>query len=207
MKPYRLRRKILQVALQSITREGMHAFRVEDIARKLRMSKRTFYQLFPTRANLVENCVREINEVARVKIAFYTEVYEESPLWKTLYFLEKYVEGLYETERIFWEEFRQSVEFKEFFEEIRQEWQRGSEKILNKCKQKGYIRSDIDVSWVSNRLLTGLFEARLAGEPREYQSGFYYIMLRGVATDSGRLWLERNLRTAVFQVASPTEDC
>lgn len=50
---YRKRMEILRATRQEITRYGISAFRVEEIAWLMGMSKRTIYRIFPTKANLL----------------------------------------------------------------------------------------------------------------------------------------------------------
>lgn len=193
MHPYRTKKKILRTALQSITRNGIRTFRVEELARTMGISKRTLYQLFPSRDDLLENCIRELNEMTRVKISFCMTAYRESPFLCVLHFAEKYIGGLYESEPVFWEDLRQMLVFRSSFMEIRKEWLAGGEKVLSICKKAAYIRPETDVAFLNERLLTDLFESRLDHLPLAGQFLFYFTMLRGMATEKGRIWLERNV--------------
>ena len=188
-----IREKILKAALQSITRNGIRAFRVEDLTHHLKISKKTIYQLFPSRIDLVKKCIEKINEPVRNKISLCLNAHKENPMLQILNYTKSFVDGLYEPEEIFWQELQKSNEFRYLFETVRQEWLTGREKILNACKNKGYICSDTNIQYTNRRLQTSLFEARLNNEPYSGQVLFYNIFFRGIATETGRLWLENNV--------------
>lgn len=182
--------RIIQITMQLLARKGIRAFRVEEMARLLGMSKRTVYQLFPARVDLLKACISKMDETTRMKISFCTMFGKEYPLLRACYFMEEYVGGLYESESVFWNDLRQLPEFRPSYQDIRKEWLRGGEKVLEFCKRKGCIRPDTDIVRFNEKMLTGLFESRLGGEPYENQPFFCRIMLRGIATDPGRKWLE-----------------
>lgn len=183
--------RIVQIAVQLITRRGIRAFRIEEMVRILGMSKRTVYRFFPARTDLLRTCIHQIDETTRMKISFCTAVYKGNPLLNACHFLEEFVVGLYESECVFWKDLRQSPEFCTSFRNIRQEWLSGGEKVFGNCKRRGYICADTDIPLFNEKLLKGLFESRLDGEPYEQQTSFYRIMLRGIATDAGRKFLEK----------------
>lgn len=184
------KRRILQSALIFVTRNGIRAFRVEEMSRALRISKRTVYRLFPTRTDLVKSCIEDMNETTRKLIFSCLDNREENCLLQLFRFMGRYVEGIYASEQIFWEELRQWAEIQDSYRAIRLVWQEETEKILENCRNLGYVRPEIDIHFVCERLLTDLFEARLAGESYDNQLLFCYIFLRGIVTDFGRLGLE-----------------
>lgn len=193
MELYHTRKRIISSTLQSITRNGIHAFRVESLVDHLGISKKTIYRLFPSKKDLIQICLGELNEIIRRKIVPCTADSERNPMLRSLQFMRTYIEELYQPESIFWKDFQRLTEFRELFYSTWQEWQKGGEKILSDCKNKGYIYPDTDIPLMNKRLLTDLFESRLDGEAYNSQLLFYPIILRGIATDSGRLCLEENM--------------
>lgn len=193
MELYHTRKRIISSTLQSITRNGIHAFRVESLVDHLGISKKTIYRLFPSKKDLIQICLGELNEITRRKIVPCTTDSERNPMLRSLQFMRTYIEELYQPESIFWKDFQRLTEFRELFYSTWQEWQKGGEKIWSDCKNKGYIYPDTDIPLMNKRLLTDLFESRLDGEAYNSQLLFYPIILRGIATDSGRLCLEENM--------------
>lgn len=193
MELYRTRKTIINTTLQSITRNGIYAFRVESLTHHLGISKKTIYRLFPSKKVLIQICLGELYESTRRKILSCTVANERNPMLRSLQFMKTYIEELYQPESIFLEDFQRLTEFRELFYKTWQEWQNGGEKILGDCKNKGYIYPDTDIPFTNKRLLTDLFESRLDGEAYSSQLLFYPIILRGIATDSGRICLKENL--------------
>ncbi len=65
----RTRQAILAAARARLARVGYAALRVEDVARRARVSRRTVYGHFPTRAALADAALRERADALRVRVA------------------------------------------------------------------------------------------------------------------------------------------
>lgn len=183
------KKRILQETSAFITRNGIRAFRVEMLAREIGISKRTVYRLFPTKAGLLKECIRQFNETALTELHACISAKETSSLRQTANFIETYIHGLYQRECIFWKELRRS-EFEASYLSVRQEWQIQGEKLLENGKLLGDIRTDTDIPFFMKRLLTGLFESRLDNEPYSQQFQFFRIMLRGIASEPDHIRLQ-----------------
>lgn len=185
------REMILRSARQEIARYGITAFRVEEIARIRVMSKRTIYRIFPTKSDLLRDCILWMGLQVKGKIALFLKGEQEDPMKAVLELLEEYINDLYNVEGIFLKELKQSVEHKKVYLEIRERWYDALTKLLEKCEQKGYILADIQFFPVSERLLTTLFESRVEEEPpRVQQMLFCRTVLRGIATQTGMIAME-----------------
>lgn len=65
------REEIIRTTRDLIIRNGIRAVRVDEIAQKLEISKRTLYELFSDKDTLVEQCWDKIREEQEKKIAGY----------------------------------------------------------------------------------------------------------------------------------------
>ncbi len=65
----RTRQAILVAARARLARVGYAALRVEDVARRARVSRRTVYAHFPTRAGLADAALRERADALRDRVA------------------------------------------------------------------------------------------------------------------------------------------
>lgn len=63
------REEIIRTTRDLIIRNGIRAVRVDEIAQKLEISKRTLYELFSDKDTLVEQCWDKIREEQEKKIA------------------------------------------------------------------------------------------------------------------------------------------
>ena len=62
------REEIIRTTRDLIIRNGIRAVRVDEIAQKLEISKRTLYELFSDKDTLVEQCWDKIREEQEKKI-------------------------------------------------------------------------------------------------------------------------------------------
>lgn len=191
---YQKRDAILRSARQEISRYGIAAFRVEEIARILGMSKRTIYRIFPTKADLLRDCILIMGLQVKGRISLLEKKDREEPikaLWKLL---EEYVNGLYNVEGIFLRELKQSPEYGNGWLEIRETWKKAIVKFIEQGKQQGYLLGHTDSSLIGDCLLTALFESRVEEElPHARQLFFCRTLLRGIATQAGIARIEEEL--------------
>lgn len=71
---YQKREAILRSTRQEIFRYGISAFRVEEIARLLGISKKTIYRIFPTRADLLKDCILSMEAEVKGKMIYGTNL-------------------------------------------------------------------------------------------------------------------------------------
>lgn len=77
---YQKREAILRSTRQEIFRYGISAFRVEEIARLLGISKKTIYRIFPTRADLLRDCILSMEAEVKGKMIYGTNLFMPYPL-------------------------------------------------------------------------------------------------------------------------------
>ena len=77
---YQKREAILRSTRQEIFRYGISAFRVEEIARLLGISKKTIYRIFPTSADLLRDCILSMEAEVKGKMIYGTNLFMPYPL-------------------------------------------------------------------------------------------------------------------------------
>lgn len=194
---YQKREAILRSTRQEISRYGISAFRVEEIARILGMSKRTIYRIFPTRADLLRDCILLMGVQVKGRIHLLEKKGGNEPIKMIWQLLEEYINGLYNVEGIFLRELKQSPEYAKEWLEIRETWKKALVKFMEQGKQQGYLLAYTDFSLIGDRLLTALFESRVEEElPHARQLVFCRTLLRGIATQAGITRIEEELEVA-----------
>lgn len=189
---YRRRQAILRATRQSVIRYGLRAFRVEEVAGMLAMSKRTIYRLFPTKSDLLKACVADMGLHTRLKIDSYLRGEYENPFLNLLDYLREYIDCLYQVESIFLLELKQLPDFQEVYLANRHEWSAGMEQLITACQKRNYILAGVDIPLFSKRLLTALYESRLDGIPQEGQFAFGSTLLRGISSYAGIDCIEKS---------------
>lgn len=185
------KKDILTFTRQVITHRGIRAFRVEEVARVMGMSKRTIYRLFPTRTDLLKTCLVEMNR------EYYSgqspeEVDSENDSFTGLVnLLKQHLARMYEVEIIFLLELKQLPDFAEIYRSQRREWLMRMEKSITLCQRSGYILTDTDPLSFCERMLNAIYESRLGAVSSDSQYVLCYTLLRGVATAAGIARLEK----------------
>lgn len=66
-----LRMKILETAMQLFKLKGIKAVRMDDIATEIAISKRTLYEIYSNKEDLLFECLRNENELLTKQLADY----------------------------------------------------------------------------------------------------------------------------------------
>lgn len=198
---YQKRIEILRATRQEIIRYGIAAFRVEEIARLLGMSKRTIYRIFPTKANLLRVCVAEMTQEINCKIKTWQIDDQRDPLDKIGELLTAYVDCLYNVEGIFLREIKQLPLLGDLCAGVREAWTETLLCLLVRCKQEGYVLADTNLPVLSRHLLIALYESRVTDDlPRGQQMAFWRTVLRGSFTWKGINRMEEREETSCLPV-------
>lgn len=71
--PVHIRQAVIKAAKQQIKESGLRSFTMDELAHSLRMSKRTLYQMFSDKEDLVFYCFESEQKVRREKVAAILE--------------------------------------------------------------------------------------------------------------------------------------
>lgn len=71
-----LKQKILYTAMSLFKEKGIKAVRMDDIATKMVISKRTLYEIYSNKEDLLYECIKNDNEILMKKIADYASMAE-----------------------------------------------------------------------------------------------------------------------------------
>lgn len=88
------REDIIRTTRDLIIRDGIRAVRVDEIAQKLEISKRTLYELFSDKDTLVGECWDKIREEQEKKIAGYLFYQPGSALEQAQNLIREYIDAL-----------------------------------------------------------------------------------------------------------------
>lgn len=150
-----LKTKIIRAADDLFHKQGVRATSIDDICHKLGISKKTFYQVYDQKEDLVSDIVA--NQISKGKEYFEKNIAGKSPI-ATFYGVLKSVSR----RNLLLTEPRMSAEIKKYYpntfvknKSFRNEMLKGFfEKIYQQGVEEGVFRSDIDKS--ATLLLIGL---------------------------------------------------
>lgn len=177
-----IRKELIIFTSQSLKQYGFRAVRMDTIAHNMKISKRTLYEIYGTKDNLISNCF--ISYLDRTKNMFEITKYNASDPLKYLFDISKqYINNLYKAECVFWLDITKY--YPHIYHSIQKIWTDELERSLLNCKNKLLIGPDIDIKSFLHSFVCLLYSARISNLPIEmsYKSAFY--MMRGILTISG----------------------
>lgn len=110
------REDIIRTTRDLIIRDGIRAVRVDEIAQKLEISKRTLYELFSDKDTLVGECWDKIREEQEKKIAGYLFYQPGSALEQAQNLIREYIDALCIISCISLQELQQKVSYADSYE-------------------------------------------------------------------------------------------
>ncbi|WP_418991347.1 TetR/AcrR family transcriptional regulator [Alistipes sp.] len=191
MKRGATREEIILATQELISRNGIRAVRVDEIAQRLGISKRTLYEMFADKTDLVYACLDEMSQQQQRRIAACRKRHGGNSLQKAFKLVHEYIDGLFAVESSFLADIRRKVVFAEHFDEHRDFWHSELSRYLELCRAEGFLLPEIDTATLADRILDSLFELRLNQITREEMYLFCRTLLRGAATRQGIEQIDR----------------
>lgn len=194
-------KRILDSACHKFEQYGIRSVSIDDICKDVRVSKKTFYQIYPKKEDLIEAVLEYTSDIAQKKfeeiqknrnavdalVAIIKEVrkYSEEAKNSFQYDLEKYYPEVYDA---FQDKQKEKI-FRSFEQNIRQ------------GIAEGYYREDLDVELVSMfhalQIKNSFKEMRqsMPKIPLKRLNDFYIdIVVRLIANDKGLQYIEDHIR-------------
>ena len=122
MKRGATKEEIIRITQELITRNGIRAVRVDEIAQTLGISKRTLYEMFADKEDLVSACLDFMCHQQQERITAYRKRRSRSSLQRAFKLVYEYIEHLYTVESSFLSDLRHKVASAEHFDEHREFW-------------------------------------------------------------------------------------
>ena len=176
---------VIRMTWQLITRHGIRAVRVDEIAQCLGMSKRTLYELFPDKTNLIAACLEQTSRQQKEKIAQLREEYSGDPLQKLFRIIGKYLGDIYLVDCEFLSDMKEKSDFTEAYNNDSRFWREEIGSAVQSAIDSDNLLADVNPTALTDRLLSSLFESRLRGVSRREQQQFCRAIRRGCATRQG----------------------
>ena len=115
MKRGATKEEIIRITQELITRNGIRAVRVDEIAQTLGISKRTLYEMFADKEDLVSACLDFMCHQQQERITAYRKRRSRSSLQRAFKLVYEYIEHLYTVESSFLSDLRHKVAYAEHF--------------------------------------------------------------------------------------------
>lgn len=185
------KQEILKATLHSIYLDGIRATKVDDIAASLSISKRTLYELYPSKTDLMLACLGEMEKEWNKRADRNAADATSDAFTRTWEFISYYIENLYKARIPFWTDLIRDEQLSRWCSANRQEWIRRFSALSLHCQQEGYFLQELDAAALSDCLLTGIFQSRIDNRPPAKQYLYGYVMMRGASTPAGICYLDK----------------
>lgn len=184
-----LRERILETAMHAFIAKGIKAVKMDDIAQRLGISKRTLYEIYENKERLVYECLKKYRED---KDREMTILYEKSTtVMDMILHLYRYkVEEFRSTSPDFYADMVKYPSVVELFTEDSRQSHEHFIGFLMRGVEEGYFRKDVDMELVS-RIFTALtyyiMENQLYKDFSIEQifHNLVFVSLRGFCTPEG----------------------
>lgn len=191
MKRGATREEIIRTTQELIARNGIRAVRVDEIAQTLGISKRTLYEMFADKDELISACLDLMSHQQRQHISSYRKRRAGNSLQRALRLANEYIANLYMVESSFLSDLRHKVVYAEHFDEHREFWRQELTHHLTASLQEKLLLPEIDAPNFADRILDTMLELRLNNATREEVYLFCRTILRGAATQQGIEFIDR----------------
>ncbi len=191
MKRGATKEEIIRITRELIARNGIRTVRVDEIAQTLGISKRTLYEMFADKNDLVGACLDYMSHQQRERIVACSKRRGGNALQKVLKLANEYIDNLYMVDPRFLSDIRHKVVYAEHYDEHREFWLREITRCLEASRDEELLLPEIDAPAFADRLMNTLYELRLRGTVREELYLFCRTILRGAATRKGIELIDR----------------
>ena len=189
-----LREVILKTAMTAFAEKGIRAVKMDDIAEKLTISKRTMYELYATKEELLYEGVKTYHERQKAKLVELAKCKDLMEILVKYYRIR--VEESHNTSQAFYNDL---IKYPRVLRYLNREKMHSRENLLKFFERgvlEGYFRDDINYE-----LAACLFDAvgRYVMEQRLYSqysiedlfNSLSFVSLRGLCTEKGIKKLDR----------------
>lgn len=191
MKRGATKEEIIRATQELISRNGIRAVRVDEIAQTLGISKRTLYEMFADKDDLVGACLDATSHQQQERIVACRKRRSGNPLQKVLRLANEYTDNLYRVDHCFLSDVRRKITFAEHYDEHREFWRKELTDYLETCRKEELLLPEIDAPAFAEQLMSTLLDLRLNGTVREELNLFCRTILRGAATRKGIELIDR----------------
>ena len=191
-----LREVILKTAMKAFAEKGIRAVKMDDIAEMLAISKRTMYELYATKEELLYEGVKTYHERQKAKLAELAKCKDLMEILVKYYRIR--VEESHNTSQAFYNDLIKYPRVLRFLNREKMHSRENLLKFFERGVLEGYFRDDINYE-----LAARLFDAvgRYVMEQRLYNqytieelfTSMSFVSLRGLCTEKGIKKLERLL--------------
>lgn len=195
-----LKYRILRTAMPLFKKNGIKAIRMDDIANVLSISKRTLYEIYKNKEDLLLECVKMDSYNLAKQIQDYSMTAENELDIVVTYFRYKFAELDYMSPS-FLSELEKYSKVTDFLNKQHDEQQQKASSFMRKCIENGFfvpnIKYDIIQDLCESLMSSGIpMSLNNKYTLKEIFYNFFIVLLRGFCTEKGLTLLDQYLKKA-----------
>ncbi|GAA6256948.1 TetR/AcrR family transcriptional regulator [Bacteroides sp. f07] len=200
MNPEALRGRILDYTKREMYLHGAGGLTMDDIAKGLKMSKRTLYKLFPSKTCLFRICLSDFANEIRSHVQ-QKQVRMDSSCMDLLFItVNGYLTLLHSLGKTLLLDIAADTEYRSSFEREEAFWLQQLIDVLTHCKICGYLLPGVDPDRFAPDLQEVIYQSCLQGTPYLVQRMLNYTLLRGLFKVEGIRYIDEHLEPDKFNV-------
>lgn len=190
----------MKVATREFTTIGVKSVKMDDIARKLKISKRTLYEIYDNKEQLLlESVARRIHEFDATLERFDSSG-EKQVIDILLEFYRLQMEELRDMNPVYYEDLHKYPRVMSFLEQVNKEHKAHSKDFFKRGVLEGYFRNDFNyelISLMGNNVMQNVMESKLYNtySLQDIFRNVVMLFIRGLCTAKGILELDRQLES------------
>lgn len=194
MNPETLRCRILDYTKREMYQHGADGLTMDDIARGMKMSKRTLYKLFPSKTSLFRVCLSDFANGIRSQIQ-QKQIRMDSSCMEALFItVDGYLTLLHSLGKKLLMDIATDREYRAAFEREEAFWLQQLIDVLTHCKICGYLFPGVDPDRFAPDLQEVIYQSSLQGTPYLVQRMLNYTLLRGLFKMDGIRYIDEHLK-------------
>lgn len=189
-----LKSRILEAAMRVFAEKGIRAVKMDDVAAELGISKRTLYEIYATKEDLIYEGVRQYREQVQVQMEVVARE-SENVMEILLKVYQLKVNEFRMTNPLFYSDLVKYPRVLRFLNRENQRTRSSYQKFLDRGVMEGYFRDDINFELVS-RMFDALGRYITTQQlykqfsMQELFNNFVFVSLRGLCTEKGIMALD-----------------
>lgn len=193
-----LRDQILKVAMREFTTIGVKSVKMDDIARKLRISKRTLYEIYENKETLLLECVERRMQAFEAVMERFCAEGNKHVIDILLEFYRLQMEELRDMNPLYFEDLHKYPRVVDYIERARKEHDVRSMDFFERGVRDGYFRGDFNyelISRLGNSMMQNVMEHKLYNlySLQDIFRNVIMLFIRGMCTAKGIVELDRQL--------------
>ena len=192
MNDYRneLKERILEYSEKEFYANGVRQVKMDNIANYLSISKRTLYEIYPTKEDLLLECVKKHDKTYESRIEQYIEESNPNAIEIIIFSYKIKLEHFLQLNPLFLEELCKYKRVINYFDARDKERDTNFEWLFNRGVEEGFFRKDLNPRIISNMFTVSLKEAIDNELYKEFGMEYLFrdivfTLIRGICTIKG----------------------